>query len=142
MSKLLAADGYTLLQQQIMPLTSYTVTWFTDGRQLLLHANDLSKVSAKLVCNICEAQGGIAHVLVVAESTRESVFVACPHRPAGGVVKLDQPLEVGPLLLALGWNLHCPACGQPLRGDNDPTTASKYTVTCCCTSRVYQMAMV
>lgn len=133
---LLAADGVTRLDQATLPLTRDTVRWFIDGRQLLHHAKDLHQVRATLVCVACDSSGGNAHVHI-RDRREDSVFVACPHRPSGGVVRVDRPLEVTPLLLALGWGLRCSQCGDDLQGNNDPATATSCHVTCACTSRDY-----
>lgn len=138
---LLAADGHTHLNQATLPLTSYSVTWFMEGRKLLQHAHDLHRVRAKLVCLVCEAHGGVHDVRVVVERNAHRAFVACPHRPRGGAVLLDRSLEIQPLLQALGWGLRCSACGDALRGDNDPEATTSVHVTCPCTSRDYQIAV-
>lgn len=137
---LLAANGQTHLNQQILALTPYTVTWFLDGRRLLQHAHDLAKVRAELGCILCRKKGTDASVHI-RDREDGTVFVACPHRPRGGRVRVDQPLDVQSLLSALGWNLFCSACGAALQGDNDPQTATAVHVTCPCTSRDYRLAV-
>lgn len=139
---LVAADGLTHLNQAILPLTSYTVSWFTDGRRLLEHATTLHAVRAKLVCLACESHGGFIPNVYVAKRSGDHVFVACPHRPEGGKVRMDRPLDVAALLQALGWGLRCSSCGDALRGDNDPATAITLHVTCPCTSREFAVAVV
>lgn len=138
---LLAADGYTYLHQQTLPMTLPMIELFLDGRELLRHAGSLRQLRAKLICQQCE-RGGQPYVVEVLDRPVEgTVFVACPHRPQGGTVQMGGPLQIQPLLLALGWNLACTACGQPLRGDNDPGSVA-FTVTCPCTKREYRFAVV
>jgi hypothetical protein len=57
-----------------------------------------------------------------------------------GRSKSTQPLDIQPLLAALDWTLLCPDCGEEVRGDN-PVTATRFTVDCACTTRVYQLAV-
>lgn len=130
-------NGINYAQHQTLPLTAHSVLWFMEGRQLLQHAGDLRTARARLVCKICLSGGGDCDVHV-ANRTAGEVFVACPHHPKGGRVSLVKPLDIGSLLLALGWNLVCSACGEPLQGDNYEGSTN-LTVSCSCTTREFHV---
>ena len=143
MSPLVASDGVTPLTKTIVPLTLPMLSLFMDGRETLRHAAALATLRVRLVCRRCQTQGG-SHgrqtVVVVDRPVDGTVFVACPHRPAGAVVQMCAPLHLPSLLLTLGWDLACTACDATLAGDNDPASTS-WTVSCPCTTREYRYAM-
>ena len=113
--------------------------WLNDGVSFLRHLDDLVAIKIEARCQIC-GKG----VTASPSTDGISVSVSCPHRHGKVVVmEKDAPrnLEVQPLLLALGWNLHCTDCGEPINGDND-ATQTRFAVSCPCTTRRYQMAVV
>ena len=139
----LAADGVTHLHQTRVDLTLPMLALFLDGRETLRHASSLAQIRVKLICTYCAAHteaGHEASVVVVDRPQDGTVFVACPHRPAGGLVQVGAPLHLQSLLHALGWNLACTACGHVLQGDNDPTSIA-FTIRCPCTTREYRYKM-
>lgn len=140
---LLAADGATHLRQTRIELTLPMLAFFLDGRHTLRHAHALAQMRVKLICTYCEthrAEGQDASVVVVDRPQDGTVFVACPHRPTGGIVQTRDALHLPALLHALGWNLACTACRHVLQGDNDPTSLA-FTVRCPCTTREYRYKM-
>lgn len=140
---LLAADGTHLLQTRV-DLTLPMLSLFLDGRETLRHLEALRRLRVALVCQTCMAQGGedgrATRVVVVDRPVEGVAFVACPHRPIGGTVQMGRPLQLQSLLLSLGWNLACTACGHILQGDNDPKSIA-FTVSCPCTTREYRYAV-
>ena len=134
---LLAADGQSHLTQEVIPLTSATVQLFNDGRLFLKGLAILRQLRVAVVCRYCEAHGGACGVTAIHKPDENVVFMACAHRPLCGRVKMDKPLSLDPLLLALGWDLRCSACHYPLRGANAPT-ATTLIVSCPCTKREYR----
>ena len=113
--------------------------WLNDGVSFLRHLDDLVAIKIEARCQLC-GKG----VKATPNSDGMSVSVECPHRH-GKVVVRDTSgqleLEMQPLLLALGWNLHCTDCGDPVDGGND-ATQTRFAVSCPCTTRSYSMAVV
>ena len=140
---LLAADGYTHLHPARVELTLPMLPLFLDGRETLRHASALAQLRVGLICTYCAAHteaGYEASVVVVDRPQDGTVFVACPHRPTGGIVQTRATLHLQSLLHALGWNLACTECRHVLQGDNDPASLS-FTVRCPCTTREYRYKM-
>ena len=140
---ILARDGKTPLTKTVVPLTLPMLALFTDGRETLRHAAALGALRVALVCVTCQRQGGShgrQNVVVVDRPVEGCVFVACPHRPTGALIQMGSPLHLPSLLLTLGWDLACTACGATLTGDNDPA-ATSWTVSCPCTTREYRYAV-
>ena len=134
---LLAADGSAYLGQETFPLSLAMVQLFNDGRMFLQALDVLQRLRVAVVCRTCESSGGPCEVTAIYKPDENVVFVACAHRPQGGRVKMDKPLSLDPLLLALGWDLRCTACQHMLSGNNEPT-ATTLVVSCPCTKREYR----
>ena len=113
------------------PLSAAHVRMLDDGRFFLAHRASLRQ-DARIEPR-CRQCGTIPTVTPLVG--QEAVEVRCDCR--AGRVKTDRPLEVQPLLMALGWDLVCADCQAPVTGDNAPS-ASVFTVTCPCQRRVYR----
>lgn len=135
---ILAPDGTEARLQKEIPLKGRHLKWLNDGESLLCHLADLAAVSIRAECVRCVAHDVVDPIRITPDPDRRLVHVACGCR--AGQVKTDKPLEVQPLLQALGWRLVCSACGEPVWGDND-RGATKLTVTCPCSKRVYRLAV-
>ncbi len=133
-----AADGITHARQQDVPLRGRHLKWLNDGQSFLAHLTDLATVSIRAECVRCVAHDVADPVAATPRPDRGVVHVRCGCR--AGEVQTDRPLDLQPLLLALGWRLVCTRCGDEVRGDNDHT-ATTFTVTCPCTRRVYRLAV-
>ena len=114
-----------------LALTGAQVRLFVDGNYFLTHLDALPAARVAATCRRCD---GVVRVTPLMGEQR--VLVSCDCR--AGEVQTHQPLELAPLLAALGWDLACAHCGETLRGDNHQT-ATFFTVTCPCTSRAYTL---
>lgn len=110
--------------------------WLCDGAAFLEHLSELSAIKCVARCRRCLSAHAVGHL----DATRPHYHIACACRPRGADVFVDQPLEVAPLLLTLGWEIVCAACGDAVRGDNDQT-AARFTVECACTTRDYRLTV-
>lgn len=129
---LYTADGSWVQRGQVV-LTKDDVLAFVDGRVFL---RDLDRVAGLGVHPRCTRCGAEPTAAVCAD--RAAVRVACACR--AGEVATVRPLELEPLLLALGWRLECPRCDGALQGNNDPHDPV-FHVACSCTDRIYARAV-
>jgi hypothetical protein len=124
--------------QKTIVLQGRHLKWLNDGQSFLAHVGDLAVIGLDAVCRHCLAAGVCDPVRALLLGDGHYMEVACRHH--AGKVKVDAPLDIQPLLAALDWTLLCPDCGEEVRGDN-PVTATRFTVDCACTTRVYQLAV-
>lgn len=135
MSLLVAPDGVTDARQTRLPLTAAQVRWFIDGADFLRMVPQLAGLRLRAVCLRCLDTDGDGSVVATDQPDAGRILVSCGHR--SGRVLTHERLSLQLLLLALGWGLRCTACGQPVRGDNDPADPV-FTITCPCAVRAYQ----
>ena len=127
MSVLLAPDGITHARQTLIDLAVSQVLWFLSGERFLKALPSLASVRAAVQCRRCGQPPRVVEL-----NDRKFSFRCCAH----GVIDGAKATELAPLLPAVGWELVCAVCHDPLVGDNDPQGAT-YTVTCPCTKRIY-----
>lgn len=116
----------------MLSLSGPVVRALTDGAYLLTEGWELLSGAALAPrCQRCRAQGFPAEI-ARGRWTSSRVEFSCAH--TAGWVVCDRPLDLPPLLLALGWDLRCTRCGSLVEGENAPTDAN-FVVVCPCTLR-------
>ena len=114
-----------------LPMNARHIQALTDGQFFVDHAHDLlGSLHIEPYCRRCLALGFDPRVAVTVRAD-EAQF-RCGH--TSGWIKRSTPLELEPLLHALGWNLRCRRCLSMVTGDNARTDAA-FTVACSCTVR-------
>lgn len=118
-----------------IPMQGRHLRWLNDGRAFLAHLGDLAQIHVAAVCVRCLS----AHASVIGGDgpPRKALFSCTCH---AGEVRMDQELDITPLLSSLGWALVCTTCGEPVEGGNDPL-GTRFTVECPCTTREYRVAL-
>ena len=115
-----------------VPMQGRHLKWLNDGASFLLHADELIAVRLAPRCRVCGGEGKFGEH----KNGLAGFSCKCKH----GAIRVKNAHDVQPLLMALGWDLCCTDCGKPATGENSPT-ATRFTVDCECTTRVYSLAV-
>ncbi len=146
MPVILAADGRSLMDRTVVPMTGQ-ITWFLDADRFLQHVAQLWTLNLRVYCQHCHRLKVDDSVRVVFNDSNQTYTAHCQCAKVGGrlpraeVVKLSGTDE---LLKRLGWSLCCTGRCAKERGfadgveaGNDPT-GGRWAIRCGCTERVYQ----
>ena len=115
-----------------IPMQGRHLKWLNDGASFFAHAAELIAIKLAPRCKVCGGEGKFSE----RDETHVEFSCKCKH----GQVDATKASDVQPLLMALGWDLCCTDCGNQVSGEN-VATATRFTVDCECTTRVYSLAV-
>lgn len=116
---------------RVLSMTIPQIQALTDGQFFLEHGVQLlGPLTLEPYCRRCLALGLVPCVAITTGETQTTF--RCAH--TSGWVKRDEPLDMEPLLVALGWDIRCSQCQQPATANNAPTDAL-LAVECACALR-------
>ena len=117
---------------KILSMDASDVRTLSDGRYFLERGSPfLERMALQPFCRHCDVLGFVAMVVVTRRDS--TIDFRCGH--TAGWIKRGREIELPELFNALGWDLRCTRCRQPVRANNTPTDTA-FTVECPCTTRV------
>lgn len=146
MPVILAADGRSLIDRTILPMTADQLGWFFDADRFLQHVPHLWSLNLRLFCLRCWRKGLKDDVRVTFNETKQEYAAHCECAKVAGKLPraaIQDLSGTDELLRKLGWSFCCTGrcsgeqgVADGVEADNDPQ-AHSYAIRCGCTERRY-----
>ncbi len=146
MPVILAADGSSLLDKTVLPMTAAQLAWFLDADRFMQHVPHLWSLNVRLFCLRCWKAKVDDSVRVSFNDSAQTYTAHCECSKVAGVLPRQAIKDLSgtdELLRKLGWSLACtarcshePGMGDGVEAANDPQ-GRVYSIRCGCTERRY-----
>lgn len=138
---LLAPNGLVVMSRQLVPMSRDQVSWLISGEAFLGNLEYLKTLKLAAYCAICRVGKQCEDVSATWVPERQVFIIRSACRAGEVTLAKARSLPLSELLAHLGWRLKCLECPRydmqdGVQGDNEQT-ASRLTVICGCTERVF-----